>query len=75
MAIKHKKFTNEVRIQVSAIKDLASKKAFLIDFLKETTNVQYAKIRENISKARTVMDLEIIMFGMQLKSEGQGVIR
>lgn len=29
MATKHKKFTNEVRIQVSAIKDLASKKSFL----------------------------------------------
>ena len=35
MTTKHKKFTNEVRVQASAIKDLASKKAFLIDFLKE----------------------------------------
>ena len=72
---KFNKFTNEIRLQVNAIKELSAKKEFLMNFLKETTNVQYVKIRENILKARSVIDLEVIMFQMQLKSEGQCVIR
>ena len=72
---KFNKFTNDIRLQVNLIKELSAKKEFLMNFLKETTNVQYVKIRENISKARSVIDLEVIMFQMQLKSEGQGVIR
>lgn len=72
---KFNKFTNEIRLQVNAIKELSAKKEFLMNFLKETTNVQYVKIRENIMKARSIIDLETIMFQMQLKSEGQGVIR
>lgn len=72
---KFNKFTNEIRLQVNAIKELSAKKEFLMNFLKETTNVQYVKIRENILKARSVIDLEVIMFQMQLKSEGQDVIR
>ena len=72
---KFNKFTNEIRLQVNSIKELSAKKEFLMNFLKETTNVQYVKIIENILKARSVIDLEVIMFQMQLKSEGQGVIR
>ena len=72
---KFNKFTNEIRLQVNEIKELSAKKEFLMNFLKETTNVQYVKIRESIIKARSVIDLETIMFQMQLKSEGQGVIR
>ena len=72
---KFNKFTNEIRLQVNEIKELSAKKEFLMNFLKETTNTQFVKIRENIIKARSVIDLEVIMFQMQLKSEGQGVIR
>ena len=72
---KFNKFTNEIRLQVNEIKELSAKKEFLMNFLKETTNTQFVKIRENIIKARSVIDLEKIMFQMQLKSEGQGVIR
>lgn len=72
--MKYNKFTNEVRLQVQTIKDLEAKKNFLIDFLKETTNVQYIKIREKIKSTKSLIDLEYIMFNMQLKSEKLGVI-
>jgi hypothetical protein len=70
---KHKKFNNEVRLQIEAISSLPEQKEQLLTWMKETNDPQYTKIRQSIAIVNSKAELTRIMFMMQLKSEGLGV--
>jgi hypothetical protein len=70
---KHKKFNNEVRLQIEAISSLPEQKEQLLTWMKETNDPQYTKIRQSIAVVNSKAELTRIMFMMQLKSEGLGV--
>ncbi len=71
--VKHLKFTNEIRLEVLKENTLQNKIKFLLDFLKDTNNEQYALLRVKILNTKTELELQKIMFNMQLKSEGLGL--
>ena len=70
---KHKKFNNEVRLQIEAISSLPEQKEQLLTWMKETNDPQYTKIRQSIAIVNSKAELTRIRFMMQLKSEGLGV--
>lgn len=72
--VKHKKFTNEVRLQVLQQKGLEAQKKFLSEWFDNTTDPSIAKLRKTLLDAPTSSEFETIMFNMQLKSEGLGVL-
>lgn len=71
--MKHLKFTNDIRLEVLKENTLQNKIKFLLDFLKDTNNEQYALLRVKISNIKSEYELIQIMFNMQLKSEGLGL--
>jgi hypothetical protein len=71
--MKYKKFTNEVRLKVQAQGSLNSQKEYLLDWMQETKDPKYFKLRLQIQKTNRDIDLQKIMFNMQLLSEGLGV--
>lgn len=70
---KYNKFTNEIRLEIESITSLSEKKDKLLEWMKETNDPQYVKIRQSIAKVGSNSELTRIMFMMQLKSEGLGV--
>ena len=69
-----RKFTNKIRLEVAKLQNIQDKKDYLINFMGETNNVQYGKLRNKIRTIKSDTELEIIMFNMQLMSEGNGVL-
>ena len=73
--MKYNKFTNDVRIKIEMMfPTLEEKKDYLIEWMDETSDPQYNRLRNQIKCARNTMELQKIMFNMQLMSEGLGVL-
>jgi hypothetical protein len=73
--MKYNKFTNDVRVKIETMfPTLEEKKEYLIEWMDETSDPQYSRLRNQIKKARTIVELQKIMFNMQLMSEGLGVL-
>jgi len=71
--MKYNKFTNEIRLTVMGQGSLDSQKEYLLDWMQATKDPKYNRLRLQIQKTNKDIDLQKIMFNMQLMSEGLGI--